>query len=387
MRILYITVPSFFDLEISYIREISKIAEIKVILCLAPISKKSSAFSLDEILDIIDIIPAADYPGMHKYSGLIDLNVWHIANNPTNSIVDSFKLARKIKTFIKDYNPDIIHTTDYGKQMSILYSILNKDYPQIISIHDVVPHNTLSGLKKFISEIHWKYVIKKFTNILLFSHIFDDIINQRLRNVKHTIYHSILGSYDFLTNYGCANNNYDQYILFFGRIDHYKGVDVLIESFHKSNCKRHGIKLIIAGKDMINITTNIEDESIIVINRYIENEELSSLIRNSMFVVLPYRMATQSGVTKSAFALNKPILCTDAGNLPNEVIDGKYGKVCLADNIESLTNGINQMIASPSDIIKYSDNIANDWSGDGKNSWKKIANDILINVYGRILDK
>ena len=162
---------------------------------------------------------------------------------------------------------------------------------------------------------------------------------------------------------------------------------MLIESYRKSNCKQHGIKLIIAGKDLINVTTNIADSSIIVINRYIENDELSRLIRNSMFVVLPYRMATQSGVTKSAYALNTPILCTDVGNLPNEVIDGKYGRVCLADNIDSLMDCINQMIASPSEIIKFSENIASDWSGDGENSWKNIAYDMYTNVYGRILNK
>ena len=384
MKVVYITVPSFFDLEISYIREISKIVEINVILCVAPVSMKSSAFSLDQIQDAIDVFPAVNYPGMQKYSEHLDLNLWYIANNPTNSIIDCYKLARKIKKFINYYKPDIIHTTDFGKQSTILYSILNDKYPKIISLHDVVPHNSATGIKKIVSGLHWKYIMKKFTNILLFSHISDEILNKRLKNIKHTVYHSILGPYDFLNKYTISNNIYDNYILFFGRIDYYKGVDVLIESYLKSNCIQRDIKLIIAGKDTINITNGLIENSIIVLNRYIENDELSNLIRNSIFVVLPYRMATQSGVTKSAFALNKPILCTNAGNLPNEVIDDKYGKVCLADDVDSLTNGINQMISSPKDIIRYSANIANDWNTDGKYSWKNIAHEMLTNVYNKI---
>ena len=46
MKILYITIPSYFDLEISLIRELSRFVEIKVLMIVSPISKQSSAFNI-----------------------------------------------------------------------------------------------------------------------------------------------------------------------------------------------------------------------------------------------------------------------------------------------------------------------------------------------------
>jgi len=53
-------------------------------------------------------------------------------------------------------------------------------------------------------------------------------------------------------------------------------------------------------------------------------------------VVLPYRSATQSGVTHVAFALGVPVITTDVGGLPETVKSGVTGLVVPPENPEAL---------------------------------------------------
>ena len=153
-----------------------------------------------------------------------------------------------------------------------------------------------------------------------------------------------------------------------------------------SNCKNHQVKLVIAGKDIDgNVLYDVQGEDIIILNRYIENCELATLIANSLFVVLPYKSATQSGVTKSAIALDKPMICTNVGNLPNEVIDGRYGKIVSPNDTDSLCKGINYLLENPNVVEEFAKNIHSDVE-TGNNSWKSITLDIVTNVYSKILN-
>ena len=101
-------------------------------------------------------------------------------------------------------------------------------------------------------------------------------------------------------------DNIENYILFFGSLKKYKGVDLLIEAYNRSQ-KLHSLNLVIAGKGENYVTNN---QKIIVINRYIEDEEISDLFGRAAFVVYPYRSATMSGVLSIAYYFNKLILAS-----------------------------------------------------------------------------
>lgn len=99
-----------------------------------------------------------------------------------------------------------------------------------------------------------------------------------------------------------------KYILFFGSVDKYKGVDLLISAFCslKDNC---GMKLVIAGKGQDYDTSGNKD--IIRLNRFIEDEEVGDLFRRASFVVYPYISATMSGVLSIAYYFRKLVLLSD----------------------------------------------------------------------------
>jgi glycosyltransferase involved in cell wall biosynthesis len=124
------------------------------------------------------------------------------------------------------------------------------------------------------------------------------------------------------------------YLLFFGFIRAYKGLDLLIRAFSDKRLRDKNLRLIIAGefyddpapyKELVK-ESGIESE-VIFFDRFIKDDEVPLFFSIADLVVQPYKTATQSGVTQIAFHYEKPMLVTDVGGLKEIVPDGKCGYV------------------------------------------------------------
>ena len=378
MKVLYQTVPSYFDLEISLIRELVKEVELKVLLIVSPTSMHSSAFSIDSIDSRCDIIPATEYKGMEKYQNMINLDNWYIANNPDNSLFHSLSLAKKIRKFYRTNGFTFFHSTTDCKtalmNLPFYASLKNKLYTN----HDPIPHNKLSWIADLV---RYRFLCYAFKNLMFLSDSLLDPFCNRYGFAKENIYFSRLSVYDFLLSHDQTPNPYGDYILFFGRIDEYKGVGDLVDAYVKSEASSKGVKLVIAGKGELKCKLEQLPQNILFINRYIHNKELACLIRNCKFVVLPYRTATQSGCVMSAFAFNKPILATSVGDLPNEVINDVTGFITEPNNIDKLCENIDMMCNANLEIIEQ--NIKYRFSDNGAYSWSSIAKS-MCDIYKTI---
>lgn len=378
MKVLYLTVPSFFDLEISLIRELSKLVDVEVLMILSPQSMHSSAFSINKLDNRCCIIPATEYKGMEQYSDFINLQKWNIANNPSNSLIDCWHLSSLIKNYYKKGGFNLLHCTTNCKTVTFLLPFIKSLPNKILTKHDPIPHDKPSLLTRIIriDAFH-----KAFKNLLLLSDALLEPFCKTYSFDKTHIYFSRLSVYDFLTKYPNDKSIGEEYILFFGRIEPYKGVDLLINAFSTSEANKRGIKLVIAGKGQIDGLNKTHIDNVVILNRYIENRELSSLIRNCKFVVLPYRTATQSGCVMSAYAFNKPILVTNVGDLPKEVIDNVTGLVCNPNDVKSLKAGIDQLASQ--DLSIYEKNIFGRYNEQGELSWHSAALSI-VSAYHKI---
>jgi glycosyltransferase involved in cell wall biosynthesis len=125
-----------------------------------------------------------------------------------------------------------------------------------------------------------------------------------------------------------------RWLLFFGFIRAYKGLDMLLEAFNEVKSKNKNLKLIIAGefyeddKPYREIVSkhNLGNE-IVFFDRFINDDEVTYFFSAADLVVQPYRDATQSGVTQIAYHFDKPMIVTDVGGLKEIVPDGKCGFV------------------------------------------------------------
>ncbi|HMT28371.1 MAG TPA: glycosyltransferase [Bacteroidia bacterium] len=127
------------------------------------------------------------------------------------------------------------------------------------------------------------------------------------------------------------------YILFFGFIRHYKGLDLLLEAFSqvvKNGKIKKDVKLLIAGEfydDPAPYRALIEktgiSERVLLHDKYISKESVKFYFAAADLVAQPYRDATQSGVTQIAYHFGRPMLVTNVGGLPEIVPNGISGLV------------------------------------------------------------
>jgi glycosyltransferase involved in cell wall biosynthesis len=129
-----------------------------------------------------------------------------------------------------------------------------------------------------------------------------------------------------------------RYVLFFGFIRDYKGLELLLEAFAAERLKRSDIRLIVAGEFYCDpepyreiIRRNGLEEKVIMINDFIPDSRVADYFSAADLVVQPYKSATQSGVTQIAYHFNKPMIITNVGGLAEFVPHGKVGYVVEPD--------------------------------------------------------
>jgi glycosyltransferase involved in cell wall biosynthesis len=128
------------------------------------------------------------------------------------------------------------------------------------------------------------------------------------------------------------------YLLFFGFIRNYKGLDILIRAFSDARLRGKNLKLIVAGEFYENETNykSLVKESglekdVIFFDHFINDTEVKHFFSGADLVVQPYKSATQSGVTQIAYHFDKPMLVTDVGGLKEIVLHEKCGYVVQPD--------------------------------------------------------
>lgn len=128
-----------------------------------------------------------------------------------------------------------------------------------------------------------------------------------------------------------------RYVLFFGLIRDYKGLDLLLDAW--GQLRRRGLtksrRLIVAGEFYTSkepylrqiASLGLQDE-VLLHDRFIPDSEVKYYFSAADFVVQPYKTATQSGVTQIAYQFCTPMVVTRVGGLPEIVPDGRVGYVC-----------------------------------------------------------
>lgn len=136
------------------------------------------------------------------------------------------------------------------------------------------------------------------------------------------------------------------YMLFFGLVRAYKGLDLLLDAFGKVKDSLPNLQLIIAGEfyeDEDKYRTQIADlgltERVIIRNEFVPDGDLRKYFGAADLIVQPYKTATQSGVTQVAFHFEKPMLVTNVGGLGEIVHDHKMGYAC-APNAEDIAEDL-----------------------------------------------
>jgi len=216
----------------------------------------------------------------------------------------------------------------------------NKHTRVLCIVDNIIPHEKRPGDVPFT-----KYFIKAVDAFVTMSKdVLKDVCtftDKPAFFTPHPIYDSYLEGVS--KEDACRKLNLDpakKYILFFGFIRAYKGLDWLLEAMADERIKAAGIELIAAG-EYYNKDVEANNNAIIEKHKlqdvvhlstdFIPNSEVRYYFSAADLVVQPYKHATQSGITQIAFHFEKPMVVTNVGGLAEVVPDGKVGFVAEPD--------------------------------------------------------
>ena len=136
-----------------------------------------------------------------------------------------------------------------------------------------------------------------------------------------------------------------RYLLFFGLIRDYKGLDMLLEAFE--SIKDDSLRLLVAGefyndKEQYRAALDRLGDRVVLHDHFIADNDVAAYFSVADALVLPYRTATQSGVTQIAYNFSVPMIVTRVGGLPEIVADGKVGLVC-EPTVDGIRKAIEQL--------------------------------------------
>lgn len=255
----------------------------------------------------------------------VEFNVVKTYNRSMISVfMNTFNLKRKYKIYslIKNFNADILYSPFVLMWERFLFGMLHGKVRIVKTIHDVKLHDSYRNIGDFFTLLLNYGSMRYVDDIIILNNKDKQYVVSKYHKNTIVIPHACMDYY-FRHTEGAVSHVVKHSIGFFGRIEPYKGVDILVDAFDKQNVK--DLRLIIAGSGNINksLLQRIKsNKDIELINRYIKDTEFQSLLDKVDFVVLPYRSASQSGVIPMCFAYGKTVVATKVGAIPEQVKEG-----------------------------------------------------------------
>jgi len=232
----------------------------------------------------------------------------------------------------------------------------------IFTIHDKEPH---PGMKRlFILFYNW--VVEKYLadDVILFCRKYKNYS----KKVKY--YFQALSGFPHIIKKPKTGN----YILFFGRIDNYKGLSILwriAKLFPKQ-------RFVVAGKGKNKYLEKMKKlDNVTVYNQFISNKEIINLFKGAKLTLLPYLCATQSGVIILSYSHATPVVTFSVGCL-NEYVTNEIGWIFEPYEIDKVKKLLQSL--KDEEIVRKSENITKIYP-------MKFSEDNFINEYTEILNK
>ena len=297
-----------------------------------------------------------------------------------------FPLLRAIATA----RYDIVHIQGYSYLFFLFVPlIMLKKKPIYWTIHDVDFRPTNSGIRGKLESLQVRllcqngWLATKVNAIIVHgAKLRDKLISRGLSGSKvfvipHFDYRYLLP----LPSQSDINNSYREYVLLFGKIKPYKGVEVLLDAsriVRKKVGKK--FKVMIAGKGnasyLNTLVRNDDLEYIHLRNGYIPDLQIPELFRNAKFLVLPYVEASQSGVVSLAYTFSKPVIVSNVGSIAEYVDHRVTGLIFESRNTRQLANYIEELVESNDRCIEM-----------GKNGYQKIINEMSLDNCSLIINE
>jgi glycosyltransferase involved in cell wall biosynthesis len=256
--------------------------------------------------------------------------------------------ALKVWQKILAVEPKVVHLFNgEGYPWAVLWSLLAEAHkvPFLVTVHDPEPHP--KNLYETASARLRYWVLKRAAGVHVHGENLVPLLarygvpKERVQVIPHG---SLASRYTKHVRPGILK---EPLVLFFGRMEYYKGLDYLVEA---AFILRGQFRFAIAGPGRlprrVARAIHANPDLFELYNRYLDDHEVAHLFQRSAVCVLPYRQATQSGVPLIAAGFGVPVVATHLGALAEDV--PRVGGLTVPPNDSKiLAAAIQQAISRP----------------------------------------
>ncbi|MBQ4918176.1 MAG: glycosyltransferase [Muribaculaceae bacterium] len=246
-----------------------------------------------------------DYP-----QGKLSKLMWHFYPK---------RLVDRINDVIAKNDIDLVYTLTGEISLAYVFGAIQSKVKVLHTVHDANEHDmkhtsVVSLLKhKILVAYPSKMMCRKAKNLITNSK--NQVEALQMRFPKKQVFYAPFPTLvnDAIKNGGKAVAELagiDDYILFFGNVNLYKGVHLLHALYRNNKASLGDRKLVIAGVGD-NYYGEHDDADVIRINRFVDDSELKDLFGKASLVVYPYISATQSGVLSIASYFGKKMVLSN----------------------------------------------------------------------------
>lgn len=295
------------------------------------------------------------------------------------------KAARKIKSIEPSLVIFVWWMPFFGPAYSTIALLLKKLTNSKVAF---LVENYISHENRWFDKVVSKLTLNMADAFICQSNFVKD---QLSKNHKKPTFKTTLSVYDCYNNdtftKQTAKNKLgistEKVVLFFGLIRKYKGLDKLIEGFNLIKQKHKDTTLLIVGEcyEDINFYKNIIqkqgiENNTILVDEFIDNENIEPYFKAADVVCLPYNSASQSGILMMAYGFYRPVVVNNVGGLPELVVKGKTGEVIENNTPESIASGVSKVLSEINNI-DYETNIKNLNKNLGYSNIEDILKEII----------
>lgn len=375
MKIAYISAPYFTDCDIPLLQAFERMGhEVFFFLRVTPYSLHATKVDIAKQYERNGIFHFSIYPELNDIANSLSHCQCFVVNDIKGNICyETVSLYHLLANKLSEIIPDAVQFVGIPDLRHMpLFSKFRKQI--VLTVHDPLPHG---GEQRCRSELFRRIAFKICNQIVILNEIQLKAFVETYHIPSQKITVASLGLYDMLHRQGGAEStrsSESEYVLFYGRISPYKGLEYLLPAFERVHDKLPSTRLVVAGAGEYYFDVSRYNNSAFIdfINRYVSESELASLISSASFVVCPYSDATQSGVVSTVLALGTPMIVTNVGTMPEMVKKYDAGLVVPSKDEDALYKAMFDLLSDKSLLCRKRNNLAVSLS-EVDSEWNSIA--------------
>lgn len=247
-----------------------------------------------------------------------------------------FHSYKELKMFVKNKKYILVRTSGWSNKNYVRLSrLLKKSGVKIVVVSDTQWKNSL---RQTVGAILFGQFIKNSFSKIMVAGPYQYEYARKLGFKKKDIIFNNLSADTNVYNTLIVNEEYEKNFLYVGNLEKVKGTDLLLNAWTNIKDKK-GWKLIIVG--MGSYYNYVSDRDVIF-KGYLQNTEISQMMKNAGFFVLPSKSEQWGVVMHEAALSGLPILCSDEiGSIPYFLIEGYNGFKFRTGDLNDLISKFN----------------------------------------------